>query len=329
MPEPHPPYLYSDPIFLEHETGLHPECPARLRHLDDYLKTHSIAHKFQRVPFESAQPANLELIHTPAHVDAVRRFAASGGGRIESDTVVSPRSFEVAIHAVGAALAAVDAVVTGQAPQAVCLIRPPGHHALPHTPMGFCLFNNVSIAAAYALKRHGLSRVLIVDWDVHHGNGTQDTFYESDAVYFFSIHRYPFYPGTGAAHETGMRQGLGTKFNLPIRFGMPRHTYREAFHTTLEQAAIRCRPEIVLISAGFDAHAADPIGSLGLESEDFGPLSKLVRQVADQYCHGRVVSLLEGGYTVSALAESVACHMDALVSTSSSRSDEPRLAPNA
>jgi acetoin utilization deacetylase AcuC-like enzyme len=313
MSEPHLPLLYSEPIFLEHETGAHPESPARLRHLDDYLKTHSILNKFQQAAFEPAQPAQLELVHTASHVDAIRRFATSGGGRIESDTVMSPRSYDVACHAVGAALAAVDAVLTGQAPQAVCLIRPPGHHALPHTPMGFCLFNNVAIAAAHALKQHGLNRVLIVDWDVHHGNGTQDKFYESDGVYFFSIHRYPFYPGTGAAHETGTRQGLGTKFNLPIRFGTSRQSYREAFQTTLEQAATRCRPELVLLSAGFDAHAADPIGSLGLESEDFAPLTKLVRQIADQHCQGRVVSLLEGGYNVSALAESVACHTEALV----------------
>src|SRR4029077_18536509 len=149
-------------------------------------------------------------------------------------------------QAVGAALAGVDAVITGRAPRAMCLIRPPGHHALPHSPMGFCLFNNVAIAAMHALKHHGLRRVLIVDWDVHHGNGTQDTFYSSDSVYFFSVHRYPFYPGTGAAHETGSRDGLGTKFNLPIRFGMPRKSYLEAFQTTLEQAATRCRPELLL-----------------------------------------------------------------------------------
>jgi acetoin utilization deacetylase AcuC-like enzyme len=314
MPESQSPFLYSDPIFLQHETGAHPESPERIRHLDDYLKTHSITNKFQRAAFEPAQPAQLELVHTPAHVAVIRRFAALGGGRIEADTVVSLRSYEVACHAAGAALAAVDSVVTGLAPQAACLIRPPGHHALPHTPMGFCLFNNVAIAAAHSLKRHALNRVLIVDWDVHHGNGTQDTFYESDAVYFLSIHRYPFYPGTGAAHETGTRQGLGTKFNLPVRFGMSRQSYVEAFHTALETAATRCRPELVLISAGFDAHAADPIGSLGLESEDFAPLTKLVRQVADQYCQGRVVSLLEGGYNVKALAESVACHLEALVS---------------
>lgn len=178
--------------------------------------------------------------------------------------------------------------------------------------MGFCLFNNIAIAAAYALQKYGLNRVLIVDWDVHHGNGTQDSFYRSDSVYFLSIHRSPFYPGTGAAEETGTGRGLGTKFNVPVRYGTPRRSYLEAFQTVLEQAASRARPDLVLISAGFDAHYADPVGSLRLETEDFSPLTQLVRQVADQYCNGRLVSLLEGGYNVATLAECVTCHMESL-----------------
>jgi acetoin utilization deacetylase AcuC-like enzyme len=313
MSETRLPVLYTDPIFLAHLTGSHPECPDRVRHLGDYLKTHGVAQKFQLAEFVSAQPAQLELVHTPEHVDTVRRFAAASGGHIESDTVVSPRSYEVACAASGAAICAVNVVVTGSAPQAVCLIRPPGHHALPGSPMGFCLFNNVAIAAAHAIREHNLRRVLIVDWDVHHGNGTQDMFYDRDDVFFFSAHRYPFYPGTGASHETGRGRGLGATFNLPIQFGLPRKSYLEAFQTSLEQVASRCKPNLILISAGFDAHAADPIGSLRLETEDFEPLTKFVRQVADLYCQGRVVSLLEGGYNVNALAESVACHMENLI----------------
>jgi acetoin utilization deacetylase AcuC-like enzyme len=313
MSELNRPLLFTDPVFLEHQTGDHPESPERLRFVEKMLAQEPIALQFERGTFQPAQPEQLELVHEPAYIESVRRFAAAGGGRIEADTVISPRSFEVACHAAGAAVAAVDAVATGAAPRALCLIRPPGHHALPHAAMGFCLFNNVAIAAAYALKKYGLDRILIVDWDVHHGNGTQDSFYESDAVYFVSIHRSPFYPGTGAADETGTGKGLGTKFNLPIRYGTPRHSYLEAFQTVLEQAASRARPDLVLISAGFDAHYADPVGSLGLQTEDFAPLTKLVRQVADQYCQGRLVSLLEGGYNVAALAESVACHMESLV----------------
>ena len=203
-------------------------------------------------------------MHDWAYVDEVRRFTAGGGKGIEADTIVSPPSFEVACHAVGAVLTAVDAVVAGNAPRAVCLIRPPGHDALPRAAMGFCLFNNVALAAAYALKKHGLNRVLIVDWDVHHGNGTQDVFYDSGSVYFLSIHRSPFYPGTGAAHETGTGAGLGTKFNLPVRFGTPRPTCWTSFKRRWNRRRPMRNPVWSCLRAGFNAHAADPIGSLGL-----------------------------------------------------------------
>ncbi len=307
------PLLFADPRFLEHHTGAHPESPERLRFLHEFLRDRPVAAEFAAGRIEPAQPAQLELVHDPAYVDAVRRFAAAGGGRIEDDTVVSGRSFDVACLAAGAALSAVDAVLQNQADRALCLIRPPGHHALPHAAMGFCLFNNVALAAAHAVRNCGLSRVLIVDFDVHHGNGTQDTFYQNGEIWFFSVHRSPFYPGTGAAHETGSGQGLGTKFNLPVRFGTPRRAYLEQFHSTLEQAAARSRPELLLLSAGFDAHRADPVGSLGLETEDFEPITRLLVEVADQYCQGRIVSLLEGGYNIHALAESVQCHMESLV----------------
>jgi acetoin utilization deacetylase AcuC-like enzyme len=175
--------------------------------------------------------------------------------------------------------------------------------------MGFCLFNNAALAAAHAIARHHLNRILIVDWDVHHGNGTQDTFYSEERVGFFSAHRSPFYPGTGMADETGTGSALGTKFNLPLRFGISRQEYLTRFETMLEQSAQRIKPELIIISAGFDAHAADPIGSLGLATEDFSSLTRLVLQAADQHCGGKVVSLLEGGYNVHALAESIECHM--------------------
>jgi len=312
MSDPKRPLLFTDPVFLEHQTGDHPESPERLRFLQEMLTRHPVALRFDHGSFQPAQSAQLELVHDLAYLESVRRFTAAGGGHIEADTVVSSRSYDVACQAAGAAVAAVDAVAAGTAPRALCLIRPPGHHALRDSAMGFCLFNNVAVAAAYALKKYGMNRVLIVDWDVHHGNGTQDSFYHSDSVYFLSIHRSPFYPGTGAAEETGSGRGLGTKFNVPIRYGTPRHSYLEAFQTALEQAASRARPDLVLISAGFDAHYADPVGSLRLETEDFAPLTNLVCQVAEQYCQGRLVSLLEGGYNVAALAESVACHMESL-----------------
>jgi acetoin utilization deacetylase AcuC-like enzyme len=312
MVEPPPPLLFADSLFLEHHTGAHPESSDRLRYLHEFLKRQAVSARFGRGRIEPAQTGQLELVHDPAYVDAVRRFADAGGGRIEDDTVLSSRSFEVACLAAGAALSAVDAVFQQRTARALCLVRPPGHHALPRAAMGFCLFNNVALAAVHALKQHNLNRILVVDFDVHHGNGTQDIFYRDSQVYFFSVHRSPFYPGTGAANETGSGPGLGTKFNLPVRFGTPRQTYREQFQTALEQAASRARPELLLISAGFDAHRADPVGSLGLETEDFEPLTRLLVEVANQYCQGRIVSVLEGGYNIHALAESVQVHMEAL-----------------
>jgi acetoin utilization deacetylase AcuC-like enzyme len=240
--------------------------------------------------------------------------AEDGGGRLDPDTVVSPRSFEVALAAAGACASAVDAVLAGPQRTALCLVRPPGHHATPTRSMGFCLFNNVALAARRALKAHGLSRVLIVDWDVHHGNGTQDVFYADPAVMFFSIHRYGnFYPGTGAARETGTGPGLGYTLNAPIRYGTPRRQYQAAFTSALDQAAEKIKPELVLLSAGFDAHARDPIGSLGLEVEDFAELTSQVLEVARAHAGGRLVSCLEGGYHLEALAESVQAHLEGLL----------------
>lgn len=307
------PLLLTDEIFLQHDTGRgHPERAERLRSLLLELQTNAVTHRYCWHEFRPASLDELHRVHTAAHVESVREFAHKGGGRIESDTVVSPRSFEAACRAAGAGVCAVDSVLAGEAERALCLVRPPGHHALAHQAMGFCLFNNVAVAAAHARAAHGVERVLIVDWDVHHGNGTQDIFYDTDRVVFFSAHRSPFYPGTGDADETGTGQGLGATFNLPVLFGTSRSDYLARFQTMLHDAAARCRPELVLLSAGFDAHRADPIGSLGLESEDFITLTDAVVDVARTYCQGRVVSLLEGGYNVDKLVECVLVHMDRL-----------------
>jgi acetoin utilization deacetylase AcuC-like enzyme len=204
-------------------------------------------------------------------------------------------------------------VLAGEDRTALCLVRPPGHHALADRAMGFCLFNNIAVAARTAIDEHGLDRVLVVDWDVHHGNGTQDIFYTDDRVGFLSIHRWPFYPGTGAVDETGAGAGLGATRNLPIEFGTPRDAYREKFRHELEDFANRVKPQLVLISAGFDSHRDDPIGSLGLEVEDFADLTQCVLDVANVHAGGRVVSLLEGGYHPKRLAECVAEHLQGLL----------------
>lgn len=304
--------LYTDDRFLGHETGTHKECPERLKAITEELARTGLAGKCQVGEPRMASVDELAGIHGRSYIQRVDQFAKSGGGWIEADTFLSRKSYDVACLAAGTAIAAVDAVMTGKDNVAVCLVRPPGHHALENDAMGFCLFNNIGVAADHAIKKHHLERVLVVDWDVHHGNGTQDIFYERDDVWFLSAHRFPFYPGTGKKDETGAGRGLGTKFNLPVAFGTSRRDYLAQFESLLTDAAMKCKPQMILISAGFDAHKQDPIGSLGLETEDFETLTKLVKQVARTCCGGRIVSCLEGGYNVQRLAESVAIHLKTL-----------------
>jgi acetoin utilization deacetylase AcuC-like enzyme len=305
--------LFRDPRFQLHLTGQHPESPARLAAIDRVLAARGLADRCTAGTPRPALTDELTRLHGGDYIAAVRRFAQQGGGRIEADTVVSPASFDVAQLAAGTLLAAVDAVLTGVDTNALCLVRPPGHHALPQSAMGFCLFNNVALAAEHALRTHDLERVLIVDWDVHHGNGTQDVFYDREDVCFFSSHRFPFYPGSGAEDETGQGRGLGFTFNLPVTFGTPRKEFLTRFERMLRDAAEACQPQLVLVSAGFDAHRRDPIGSLGLETEDFATLTAMLLGVAQDHCQGRLVSVLEGGYDVDALADSVAVHLDGLL----------------
>lgn len=306
------PYLLYSDEFLNHETGEHPECSDRLRAIHRRLDKSGWLAKLPKREFAPATAAQLGAVHTPQYVAAIAEYCRRGGGRVEQDTVVSRGSAAAAQLAAGAVVAAVDAVLAGPVKQALCLVRPPGHHALADGAMGFCLFNNIAVGAMHAIHKHRLDRVLIVDWDVHHGNGTQDMFFQSEQVWFFSAHRFPFYPGSGDADETGTGKGLGTKFNLPLAFGISRKEYREKFASLLDAAVTKCRPQLLLLSAGFDAHAADPIGSLGLETEDFGTLTKLVQEAADTHCQGRWVSVLEGGYNLEKLAESVQCHVESL-----------------
>jgi acetoin utilization deacetylase AcuC-like enzyme len=305
--------LYTDPIFLRHQTGAHPERPQRLVAILERLQSAGLLARCTRGDFQPLAAEEVARVHDPAVVDRVRTLSAHGGGYLDPDTVVGPESYQVALAAAGACAAAVDEVIAGPEQSALCLVRPPGHHAEVARSMGFCLFDNVALAARRA-QQHGLQRVLIVDWDVHHGNGTQDIFYADGNVFFLSIHRYGhgFYPGTGAADETGTGPGLGATVNVPVRYGTARADYRQLYLRAVETAADKFRPELVLISAGFDAHRADPIGSLDLETEDFVDLTRLVRQVASTHASGRVVSCLEGGYNLTALAESVQAHLEEL-----------------
>ncbi len=305
--------LYSDPLFLKHDTGRHPETADRLRAIAARLEKAGLVRQCRAGVYQPLTEEAVARLHDPKLIMQVKQLCQHGGGRLDADTPVSPDSFEVALAAAGACVAAVDAVLKGTDRTALCLVRPPGHHATPTRSMGFCLFNNIALAARHAKAAHRLTRLLIVDWDVHHGNGTQDLFYADPEVFFFSIHRYPFYPGTGAKDETGAGKGLGYTLNVPVRYGTPRKDYLDLFTKALHQAADKIKPELVLISAGFDAHALDPIGSLDLEVEDFVTLSERVLEVAKTHAQGRVVSCLEGGYHLDKLAECVEAHLRQLL----------------
>jgi len=305
--------LYTSPQFQQHLTGAHPEHPRRLLAIEAMLADSGLGSRCQQPAWQPASVAAIERVHDPHYVEYVERYAAAGGGRIEADTVLSEQSYQVARLAAGAVCDALARVLRGEDQTALCLVRPPGHHARPHDAMGFCLFGNVAIGARAAIDEHGLDRVLIVDWDVHHGNGTQEMFWEDGRVGFFSIHRWPFYPGSGDRDETGAGRGLGMIANEPVEFGTPVEQYHARFERTLAAIAAKVEPQLVLISAGFDAHKDDPIGSLELETLDFGRLTETVLAVSRQYCGGRTVSVLEGGYNPPRLADSVEVHLAGLL----------------
>ena len=305
--------LYTDPRFLEHCTGDHPEKASRLVHILDHLQASGLAARCQQPGWEPVRPEWLAAVHDPGYVEQLAKFVRGGGRAIEADTVVGPGSLEAAMLAAGAVADGVRRVLRGEDRQALCLVRPPGHHARRAAAMGFCLFNNVAIGARVATGEANLDRVLIVDWDVHHGNGTQESFWRDPQIGFFSVHRWPFYPGTGAADETGGGPGLGTTLNLPVAFGTSRSEYLARFRGELERFADKLRPQLVLLSAGFDSHRLDPIGSLGLETDDFAELTRIVLDVARRHAAGRIVSVLEGGYNPPVLAESVGLHLEVLL----------------
>jgi acetoin utilization deacetylase AcuC-like enzyme len=305
--------LYNDPCFLAHETGDHPERAERIRGVESRLRANGLAQRCQRPSWEPVARRRLNRVHSPAYIEEVRAIAKSGGGELDSETIVSPASYDAALLAAGAVTDAAERLVRGEDRRALCLVRPPGHHAVVGQGMGFCLFNNVAIGALAAIEDLGLKRVLIVDWDIHHGNGTQACFWEDPRVGFLSIHRWPFYPNTGAEDEIGGGAGLGYTVNLPVEFGTPRDEILDIFHAALVEFAAKVEPQLVFISAGFDAHRLDPIGNLGLETEDFATLTDNVLDVADRYASGRVVSVLEGGYNPEILTDCIETHLSRML----------------
>lgn len=310
-------FLYH-PAFRKHQTGwAHPEKRQRLNAITESLKREELRDRLLHPAVRPATVADLATVHDLHHIERIRA-ACEAGGLFEPDevTIGAPGTYEAALMAAGAVLTAVDAVMDGTAVNAFCAVRPPGHHAERDRAMGFCFFNNVAIGARYLQLRHGIGRVAIIDWDVHHGNGTQQAFYEDPSVLYFSLHQYPLYPGSGRACEQGSGAGKGFTINCPLGAGSTDSDYLRVFRSDLMPALARFQPEFILISAGFDAHRDDPLAGMAVTEAGFGDMTRLVMESAAQYCGNRLVSVLEGGYDLNALAASVTTHVGALMDAS-------------
>ncbi|MDQ1472047.1 MAG: hypothetical protein QOJ99_3527 [Bryobacterales bacterium] len=300
----------ADAIAKEHDTG--PGHPEQIARWDAAVRGLGESGPAPVAP-RAAATDEIALCHTLPYIATAKRDVEGGYSSLSTgDTDIGPRSFEAARHAVGVCLNAVDLVMREQARNAFCIVRPPGHHASANRGMGFCLFNNVAIAARYAQRKYGIERVLIADWDVHHGNGTQDVFYSDPSVFFFSTHQSPWYPGTGDPDETGAEAGEGSTMNCPFPAGAGREQILGAFRGKLARSMDEFRPDLVLISAGFDSRLGDPLGHFRLADPDFADLTNVMLEIADKHAGGRLISVLEGGYNLDGLTKAVAAHTGAL-----------------
>ncbi len=305
--------ILHSPDFALHLTGVgHPETPRRVTRVIEVLKASSFVDRLDLLSPRVATQSELARVHSKAYLATAKADVESGASDLSTgDTQISADSWRVATLAAGAGMEAVDRVVAGTARNAFCVVRPPGHHATPVRGMGFCLFNNIALAARHAQQKHGIGKVLIADWDVHHGNGTQDVFYEDGSVLFFDTHQHPLYPGTGDATEQGSGKGLGLIMNNPFPSGSGKEIVA-AFRNRLVDAANRFKPDLVLVSAGFDSRMGDPLGGFKLTDEDFAELTRIVMAIAASHCGGRLVSLLEGGYNIEGLALAASEHVRVL-----------------
>jgi acetoin utilization deacetylase AcuC-like enzyme len=306
--------LYSNE-YMNHVTPPgHPESIHRLEIVMRGLKESGATEKMEQIPARLATRDEVTRCHTPKYFEIAKSDVEHGLGVLSTgDTNITERSFDVALLAAGGVMNAVDAVVTGKVRNAFCVVRPPGHHATPVKGMGFCLFNNIAIAARHAQKQHSIGKVLIADWDVHHGNGTQDIFYDDGSVLFFDTHQSPWYPGTGDASEKGTGRGLNCIINNPFPAGAGRKEILGVFETKLVETAQKFKPDLVMLSAGFDSRAGDPLGSFQLSDEDFIDLTKVMLHIARDHCQGRLVSILEGGYNLRGLMKATTAHVQTLM----------------
>ncbi len=303
------------PVFREHDTGPgHPENPSRYSVVMDALRGDTeLWSTLREVEAREAPRGDIQAAHSPQLYKHVERAVAEGIGYLDQDTVVSMRSFDAAKRAAGAPCHAIDLIMAGEVQNAFVPVRPPGHHATEERAMGFCLFNNVAVAARYAQQKYPeIEKVAIIDWDVHHGNGTQGIFYDDPTVFFFSAHQYPWYPGTGSRGEKGTGRGLGYTLNLPLRAATPAVEHKRGFEAALDEMSANFNPDLIIISAGFDSHRGDPLGQLLLVDDDFIDMTRALKQWAASSCQGRLVSCLEGGYNLETLGETVRRHVTEL-----------------
>lgn len=306
-------FLY-DPVFLQHDTGTgHPECPQRLSHGFQYLSQQSWFSSLHRYQAQSTERSMLQLVHSDEYIDRAMHSCNEGQPFLDSmDVVICSHSYDIALKATGSLLQLADEVVQNNIDNAFAMIRPPGHHAEANQALGFCLFNNVAILARYLQQHHGLDKILIIDWDVHHGNGTQHLFEEDPSVLYISIHQYPYYPGTGAYSEDGIGRGKGATLNCPMNAGSDDQVYETVFREKILPKIDGFKPECIIISAGFDAHCSDPLANMNLSTDFFAWMTTRMMEKANEYCEGRIISALEGGYHLDMLAKCIAEHISVL-----------------
>jgi len=302
-----------DPVYLKHDTGQHVENARRLEAIVSHLEQTGLKQQLTHIKPRSATVEELSLVHHKQYISHIQDTAQRGGGWLDADTVMSASSYEAAIYAAGGVIRATETVMDGEVASAFALVRPPGHHATSQRAMGFCLFNNLAIAAKYALARYKLERILIIDFDVHHGNGTQATFYDNPQVLYASTHQYPHYPGTGSIEETGSGTAKGTTVNIPLPSGCGDAEYQQVFEQIMVPVAKRFRPQLILVSAGYDPHWADELALMQVSATGFAQVAKIIKELADELCNGRLVLSLEGGYNLTALAASVKATFDVLL----------------